>query len=575
MPRIDDIYANLSGGKQFSVLDLRQAYLQMEVDEAHRKYLTINTHRGLFQCQRLPYDIASAPAIWQRAMEQVLQGSGAQCYLDDIIVTGMSLEEHLATLDQVLQRLEEYGLKANQAKCKFLQDSVEYLGHVISAAGLQQSPAKVEAIINVPAPKAQTQLRSFIGMAQYYARFMPNLATELAPLHRLLKKNVPWQWTETEQNAFDNVKSLLLKDDVLVHYDSSYGLGAVLSHTMPDGSERPIAYASRSLSIVWGVKKFQTYLEGRHFSLITDHKPLKYIMDPGKAVPVTTAARLQCWCLFLGAFSYTIQYRNTKQHANCDGLSRLPLAVTPPDKPDETEVHQLSVLETLLVKDKEIKVHTRRDPVLTQVLELVQTGWAEPVNTPEIAPYTHRKDEITVHQGQILMWGNRVIVPRKLQDQVLEIIHEGHLGVMKMKGLARGYVWWPNIDKDIECAARNCNGCQELSKNPTSTPLHRWEFPALPWQRLHVDIAGPILGKMILVCTDAHSKWPEVVVMKNTSAEETLATLRSIFARMGFPEQMVTDNGPQFTSEVFKKFTIIIIIIIIINLILYSAANHR
>ena len=582
LPRIDDIYANLSGGKQFSVLDLRQAYLQMEVDEAHRKYLTINTHRGLFQYQRLPYGVASAPAIWQRSMDQVLQGiSGAQCYLDDIIVTGKTLEEHLATLDQVLQRLEEYGLKVNQAKCKFLQDSVEYLGHVISASGLQQSPAKVEAIINMPAPEGSTQLRSFIGMAQYYARFMPNLATELAPLHHLLKKDVPWQWTETEQDAFEKVKSLLLKDNVLVHYDSdlplvlasdssSYGLGAVLSHVMPDGSDRPIAYASRSLSvrekkyaqiekealsIVWGVKKFQTYLEGRRFSLITDHKPLKYIMDPGKAVPVTAAARLQRWCLFLGAFSYTIQYRNTKQHANCDGLSRLPLTVTPPDKPDETEVHQLSVLETLPVKAKELKVYTRRDPVLAQVMELVQTGWEEPVNTPEIAPYAHRRDEITVHQGQILMWGNRVIVPRKLQDRVLETIHEGHLGVGKMKGLARGYVWWPNLDKDIECAARNCDGCQELGKNPASIPLHRWEFPAQPWQRLHVDFAGPIQGKMILVCTDAHSKWPEVVVMKNTSVEETVATLRSIFARMGFPEQMVTDNGPQFTSHVFKKFT--------------------
>ena len=515
-------------------------------------------------------------------MDQVLQGiSGAQCYLDDIIVTGKTLEEHLATLDQVLQRLEEYGLKVNQAKCKFLQDSVEYLGHVISASGLQQSPAKVEAIINMPAPEGSTQLRSFIGMAQYYARFMPNLATELAPLHHLLKKDVPWQWTETEQDAFEKVKSLLLKDNILVHYDpdlplvlasdsSSYGLGAVLSHVMPDGSERPIAYASRSLSvrekkyaqiekealsIVWGVKKFQTYLEGRRFSLITDHKPLKYIMDPGKAVPVTAAARLQRWCLFLGAFSYTIQHRNTKQHANCDGLSRLPLTVTPPDKPDETEVHQLSVLETLPIKAKELKVYTRRDPVLAQVMELVQTGWEEPVNTPEIAPYAHRRDEITVHQGQILMWGNRVIVPRKLQDRVLETIHEGHLGVGKMKGLARGYVWWPNLDKDIECAARNCDGCQELGKNPASTPLHRWEFPAQPWQRLHVDFAGPIQGKMILVCTDAHSKWPEVVVMKNTSVEETVATLRSIFARMGFPEQMVTDNGPQFTSHVFKKFT--------------------
>ena len=194
-----------------------------------------------------------------------------------------------------------------------------------------------------------TQLRAFLGMVQYYSKFLPDLATQLAPLHRLLQKEVKWSWGAEEETSFRLVKGMLLQDKVLIHYDpdlplvlatdsSLYGLGAVLSHCTVEGVEWPIAYPSLSLSepekkysqiekealsLVWGVKNFQTYLEGYHFTLVTDHQPLKYIMDPGKAVPVTSAARIQNWCLFLGAFSYQIEFQSTKQHANCDSSSRL------------------------------------------------------------------------------------------------------------------------------------------------------------------------------------------------------------------------------------------------------------
>lgn len=580
LPRIEEIYANLSGGKQFSTLDLRQAYLQMELEEDSKPYLTINTTRGLYQYQRLPYGVASAPAIWQRAMDQVLQGiTGVQCYLDDIIVTGKSQEEHLKALDTVLQRLEEYGLKANKEKCKFLKDSVEYLGHVISAEGLHQSPKKVKAIAELPAPENVGQLRSFLGMVQYYARFLPDLATCLAPLNRLLQKAAKWRWGEKEKKSFEMVKQMLLQDRVLTHFDpdlpvvlacdsSSYGLGAVLSHKMPDGSERPVAFASRSLtktekkfaqiekealSLYWGVRKFKTYLEGRHFMLITDHKPLKFIMDPGKAVPVTAAARIQRWCLFLGAFSYEIEHRGTKQHANCDGLSRLPLAQAPEDKPDEVELFHVAVVDTLPVTERDLRKETSREPLLSRVVHFVESGWEGAESHPDIAPYLCRKDELTVHRG-ILMWGNRVVVPPRSREKVLDTLHEGHLGVVKMKGVARGYVWWPQIDREIEEMAKQCSGCQEVARNPSRAPLHRWEYPAQPWQRLHVDFAGPVQGEMLLVVADAHSKWLEVFMMRNTTALETVSTLRSLFARMGLPDQLVSDNGPQFTSDEFKQF---------------------
>ena len=392
LPRIEEIYANLSGGQQLSVIDLRQAYLQMEVGEESKTYLTVNTHRGPYQYQRLPYGVASAPAV---AMDQVLQGiPGVQCYLDDIIVTGRTREEHLKALDKVLGRLEEHGLKANREKCKFLQNSVEYLGHVITAEGLHQSPKKVQAMTGLPSPQNVGQLRSFLGMVQYYACFLPDLATHLAPLHRPLQKDEHWIWGKEQECAFRTVREMLFQDRVLTHFNpdlpvvvacdsSSYGLCAVLSHRMLDGSERPVAYVSRSLTqtekkfaqiekeargLYWGVRKFQPYLEGRRFILITDHKPLKYIMDPGKTVPVTTAARLQRWCLFLGAFAYQIEYRGSKQHANCDGLSRLPLRQVPEDKPDEVEMFHMTVVETLPVTERELRRETHRDALLSLVV---------------------------------------------------------------------------------------------------------------------------------------------------------------------------------------------------------------
>ncbi|PFX22695.1 Retrovirus-related Pol polyprotein [Stylophora pistillata] len=526
--------------------------------------------------------LASAPAIWQRAMDQILQGlPGVFCYLDDIIITGHTIEEHLERLVAVLKRLEEYGLKANREKCEFLKSFVEYLGHVISAEGLHQSPKKVKAITEMPKPQDVTQLRAFLGMVQYYAKFLPDLATHFAPLHRLLQKDVKWLWGAAEQASFLAVKEILLQDRVLMRYDpdsplvlatdsSSYGLGAVLSHRTAEGVERPIAYATRSLcetekkfsqiekealTLVWGVKKFQMYLEGRHFTLVTDHQPLKYIMDPGKAVPVTAAARIQRWCLFLGTFSYNIEFRGTKQHANCDGLSRLPQPSAPADKPDEVRVFHTTVVEALRVTEHDLRMQTRRDPVLSRFLELVQSGWQGTELHPELIPYAHRGNEITIHHG-VLMWGSRVVVPAKLREKVLETLHEGHIGMVKMKGLlSRGFVWWPNIDKDIEGAVRNCEGCQELANNPARAPLHRWEYPSLPWQRLHIDFAGPVEGKMLMVVIDAHSKWPEIFVMEITTAEETVSTLRSLFARIGLPDQMVSDNGSQFTSETFRKFT--------------------
>lgn len=153
-----------------------------------------------------------------------------------------------------------------------------------------------------------------------------------------------------------------------------------------------------------------------------------------------------------------------------------------------------------------------------------------------------------------LMWGQRVIVPPNLRQQVLEDLHTGHPGVVKMKALARSYVWWPNIDSQIEEKSKTCMSCQQNQRAPSLSPLHPWSWPEGPWQRIHIDFAGPFEGRMFLVVVDAHSKWPEVQVMDSVTSSKTIQALRTIFSRFGVPETLVSDNGPQLTSEEFECF---------------------
>ena len=260
LPRIDDLFTSLSGGKYFSKLDLAQAYLQLPLDEDSRKYVTINTQKGLYQYTRLPFGVASAPSIFQRTMENLLQGIPKVCiFLDDILITGATETEHLNNLHKVLTRLEQAGMHLRKDKCAFLLPQVEYLGHQISQSGLHPTKEKVRAIVEAPAPQNVSQLKSFLGVFNYYSTFLPNLSSVLAPLYSLLHKNTTWQWGMPQQTAFKEAKKLLTSSQVLVHFDahkplvlscdaSPYGVGAVLSHKLGDGSEHPVAFASRTLS---------------------------------------------------------------------------------------------------------------------------------------------------------------------------------------------------------------------------------------------------------------------------------------------------------------------------------------
>ena len=249
-------------------------------------------------------------------------------------------------------------------------------------------PERVQAVVEVPSPKNVSQLRAFLGMVNYYHRFLPNLSQQLAPLHRLLQADVKWTWDKECSLAFGRVKRLMASETVLAHFNpslpitlscdaSSYGLGVVLSHKYSDGSEHPVAYASRTLTaaeqkysqidkealgVVWGVKRFHQYLNGTSFTLITDHQPLTTLFSPDRPMSATAASRLQRQALFLASYSYKIQYRNTAQHANADALSRLPLETPQPTwEEEDVETFVVKQIERLPLTASSLKQATSED----------------------------------------------------------------------------------------------------------------------------------------------------------------------------------------------------------------------
>jgi len=189
---------------------------------------------------------------------------------------------------------------------------------------------------------------------------------------------------------------------------------------------------------------------------------------------------------------------------------------------------------------------------LSQVHTFTREGW--PASTSErFKAFQERQDELTT-QGHVVLWGNRVVIPEKLRANMLEELHRNHPGITRMKALARSYLWWPGLDKELEKCVRQCQSCQEVRNAPAAAPLHPWLWPTKPWQRIHVDFAGPFEGRMFFIVVDAHSKWPEVIEMPATTTTHTITELRKLFAAHGLPKQLVSGNGPQFTSVEFATF---------------------
>ena len=318
------------------------------MEEADQQKTAFNTSEGLYQFNMMPFGLCNASATFQRLMDRVLHGlkwHSCLVYIDDIVVVGGSMREHLHNLGCVLGRLREAGLRVKPSKCRFLQKEVKFLGHVVSENGISTDPGKTEAIQKWPVPRSRRELQQFLGLANYYRRFIKSFALIAKPLQYLTEKNAPFEWTAACQKSFDDLRKCLASAPILAYPDhskpflldtdaSDVGIGAVLSQIQDNGSEGVIAYASRSLSrqeqkycvtrkellaVVEFTHHFRPYLLGKKFTLRTDHSSLIWMQNFKE--PEGQLAR---WLEKLQEYDFSILHRQGSRHSNADALSRIP-----------------------------------------------------------------------------------------------------------------------------------------------------------------------------------------------------------------------------------------------------------
>lgn len=578
LPTVDELFEDMAGGEHFSKIDLTQAYLQMEVEEESRECLTLSTPIGLLRPKRLMFGVASAPSTFQREMTKLLGHiPGTKIFIDDVEVSGPTFELHLQRLEEVLKILQDRNMRVNLNKSEFFANQIEYCGYIVDKEGIHKMPSKIKAIDEMPIPKNKDQVRAFAGLINYYRRFFQDLSTVMYPINNLLKNDVKFKWDASCQKSFDLIKRQMQSECFLVHYNptlplilatdaSPYGVSAVISHKMPDGSERPIQFASQTLNsvqqkysqidkeayaIVFGVKKFYRYLYGRKFILETDNLPVSQIFAPTKSLPTLTATRMQHYAIFLESFNYEIKFRKTQNHANADAFSRLPLPQVSQFSCDEIDVIDDQQISILPVTAKELGELTLKDKTVEKLIEGLKTGRIVDCQDR----FTIQQTEFSL-KGNCLMRGIRVYVPEKVREKILKELHQAHFGISRTKSLARGYVWWPGLDKDIEIMIKDCNDCQLNQRNPSKVFVHHWQPATAPFQRLHIDFAGEFRNCYFLIIYDAYSKWLEVKVLSNITTETTIKCLREFFAIFGLPSVIVSDRGAQFTSQDFQDFMI-------------------
>lgn len=508
-------------------------------------------------------------------MEQILAGcEGCLNYMDDIIIYGDTKEQLNERVTKVLRVLKEYNVMLNDDKCIFGVTELEFLGHKLSAAGITPTNSKIEAIKNFRTPSCMEEVRSFLGLVNFVGKFIPNLATITEPLRLLTKKNAPFQWTSNQQSAFDELKKYLTSDCVLGYYSvndrtqlyadaSPVGLGAVLVQINENGP-RIIAYASKSLSetekrycqtekealaLVWAVERFHFYLFGRTFELITDHKALEVIFSP-KSKP---CARIERWVLRLQSYKFKVIHKPGKNNI-ADPLSRLVIISEPKPSFDygaEEYVNAISSLAApVAIKLTEIQEESATDETILAVKDaLLNNNW--PNKAISFKPFVTE----LCFAGNILLRGTRIVMPEKLQHRTIQLAHEGHPGMTKMKQRLRAKVWWPKIDAVAENCVKKCHGCTMVSAPPPPEPLKRTILPNEPWQHIALDFLGPLpSGDNLLVIVDYFSRFVEVEIMRKIDTADTIKRLRPIFARFGFPESITADNGRQLVSNEFKNY---------------------
>lgn len=581
LPTIDELASKLHGAKYFSVLDAYSGFWSIKLDSESADLCTFNTPFGRYQYLRLPFGLNCAPEVFHARIKQLFEGlEGVDSFIDDLICWGNTREEHDRRLNALFKRAKEINLKFNKDKCRIGVEEVTYLGHIFNKNGMNVDAEKVRAIKNMPEPSDRKSLERFLGAVNYLSRYIPNYSDHSFLLTRLLKKDVTWCWEIGHREALDNLKELISNAPVLALYDvrapvvvsvdaSSVALGAVLLQ-----AGRPVEYASRTLTpaqtryaqiekellaIVFACEKFHQYIYGKNEVIVeSDHKPLESIFKKSlNSVP----ARLQRMMLKLQGYNLIITYKPGKYMYIPDTLSRAPLPDLYNDKLTTAVLNQLKmVINNMPISQDKltlVKGETRKDERLKLLLEYIEKGWPNHKYNLEkkLSYYWSMRDELYCVDG-VIFRNKQVLIPKSLKKQMLNLIHDGHLGIDRCKRRAREVLFWPGIAKDIEDYVKRCKVCQENSNKPSKEPMVLVPIPDAPWNKIGTDIFE-YGKKSYLILVDYYSGFIEVASLgNNTSSNAVVNVMRENFSRYGIPDTVISDNGPQFSCRNFKLFSI-------------------
>ena len=507
---------------------------------------------------------------------------------EDVIVFGKSQADHDIALKAVFQKFAEVNLTLNKSKCEFNKSSLSFFGFVFSKDGISPDPRKVEAIHNMDRPVSVHEVRSFLGMATYCAKFIPSFSDISYPLRELTKKDANFEWNSRHQSSFEGIKKMLTSEAIMSYFDpqketdlttdaSPVGLSAILSQRTPGQNDRKVViYASRALSdverrysqtekealaIVCAIERLHIYLYGKQFNLFTDCKPVQLIFSNPKSRP---PARIERWNLRLQGYNFQVVHTKGSQNPS-DFLSRHTSLTEPKrEKMAENYVNFLSshaVPRAMTLA--ELQEATKADKTLQHLIQMIRTGDWSKISLPDDVDKTQLKQLVKVKEDltiadkvDLILCGNRIVIPTVLQKRAVEIAHEGHQGIVKTKTLLREKVWFPGIDGMVKEAIQNCIAGQANGTPDHPQPLQMSALPPRPWHTVSVDFCGPFpTGEYLLVVIDGYTRFPEVEIVNSTAGKGTILKLDRIFATHGIPEILKSDNGPPFFGEEFKEYT--------------------
>ena len=594
-----EIRHELKEAKIFSEMDMGWAYHQMPIDEETMSRAIFQSHEGLHKMQRLYFGPTASSGIFHNEVRKAFADiSGVTNLHDNILVYGCDEKDHFQNLQNTLKRCKEMGITLKLSKSTFGMPRIKWFGRVFTSNGVTADPDKVDRIVDAGRPQSVEEIRSFLMACQYNAKFafdnhgLGSYEEVTKPLRNLLKKDSIFSWGQQEEDAYIKLITMINNPSTLQPYNPK-----LVTHVMADSSETgiqasiyqeipgkgkpvwvPIDHVSRavteteeryspiereSLGISWGMEQFRHYLVGNDFTAWTDHEPLPSIYNnPQK----TASKRISKHRDKVQDLKFKLRYLKGV-NMPCDYGSRHPnpidhLSVGEKDSLGFDTGKEIYVRKIINIEDSptyvtpvELKEAATRDTQYGEAVTYIKKGHSKP---PADSPYKNVWGELTEIDGIMYRAENMIVIPdapvrpgtTNLRTKILDIAHEGHPGQTAMKRFVRAHVWFPGLDKAVGEIVSGCLPCQAATETKHRDPLIPTKPPVQPWQNLAADHWGPTGdGMHILVVIDETTKYPEVAVVKGTSAEANIEAFDNIFARHGFCSILKTDGGPPFNGN--------------------------